>query len=260
MRVWLFYLGFYGLLRGTIVKSSPRIDIIFRRIEFFLVAQILVIPVLVYQLLANAKFEATRIVPFFMSIIWRTKIDIRGEIPNENCVIVCNHQSGLDICPLLKFIPLHGSVVTKASLAKSLGPVSVVFHKLGLTFIDRSDREQALATMNSIQQRLSSSEKYCIVIFPEGTRAPTKELLPFKVGAFQTALRARVPIVPIVIANHEDYAGRDVLPIQILDPIYPKHVNSEEIGAAARELSLKTRQKMGICYKNLSDNLATAKS
>jgi len=63
---------------------------------------------------------------------------------------------------------------------------------------------------------LASNEKYCIVIFPEGTRAPTKELLPFKVGAFQTALRARVPVVPIVIANHEDYAGRDVLPIQIL--------------------------------------------
>jgi 1-acyl-sn-glycerol-3-phosphate acyltransferase len=126
---------------------------------------------------------------------------------------------------------------------------------------------------------LASNEKYCIIIFPEGTRAPTKELLPFKVGAFQTALRARVPVVPIVIANHEDYAGRDVLPIQILgkpmqilanksemnnkysDPIYPnENVNSDDISAAAKKLSLETRQKMAICYKNLSENIATAKS
>ena len=126
---------------------------------------------------------------------------------------------------------------------------------------------------------MASKERYCIIIFPEGTRAPTKELLPFKVGAFQTALRARVPVVPIVIANHEDYAGRDVLPIQILgkpmqilanksemknkysDPIYPnENVNSDDISAAAKKLSLETRQKMAICYKNLSENIATAKS
>lgn len=261
MRVWLFYIGFYCLFRQTIVKSSPKVDIVFRRIEFFVVSQLLAVPVLTYQFLANAKFEATRVVPFVFSLLWRTKIEIRGEIPNENCVIVCNHQSGLDICPLLKFIPFHGSVVTKASLAKSLGPVSVIFHRLGLTFIDRTDREAALATMSSIEKQLASNEKYCIIIFPEGTRAPTKELLPFKVGAFQTALRARVPVVPIVIANHEDYAGRDVLPIQILDPIYPnENVNSDDISAAAKKLSLETRQKMAICYKNLSENIATAKS
>jgi len=88
-----------------------------------------------------------------------------------------------------------------------------------------------------------------------------------------------VPVVPIVIANHEDYAGRDVLPIQILgkpmqilanksemnnkysDPIYPnENVNSDDISAAAKKLSLETRQKMAICYKNLSENIATAKS
>merc|ERR1712037_478144 len=102
MRVWLFYIGFYCLIRQTIVKSSPKVDIIFRRFEFFFVSQLLAVPVLAYQLLANAKFEATRVVPFVFSMLWRTKIDIRGEIPNENCVIVCNHQSGLDICPLLK--------------------------------------------------------------------------------------------------------------------------------------------------------------
>lgn len=139
--------------------------------------------------------------------------------------------------------------------------------------------EFVLSAVVLTRLRLASKEKYCIIIFPEGTRAPTKELLPFKVGAFQTALRARVPVVPIVIANHEDYAGRDVLPIQILgkpmqilankseminkysDPIYPnENVNSDDISSAAKKLSLETRQKMAICYKNLSENIATAKS
>ena len=55
------------------VKSSPKVDIIFRRFEFFFVSQLLAVPVLAYQLLANAKFEATRVVPFVFSMLWRTK-------------------------------------------------------------------------------------------------------------------------------------------------------------------------------------------
>lgn len=73
MRVWLFF-GFYCLIRQTIVKSSPKVDIIFRRFEFFFVSQLLAVPVFTYQLLVNAKFEATRVVPFVFSWLWRTKV------------------------------------------------------------------------------------------------------------------------------------------------------------------------------------------
>jgi 1-acyl-sn-glycerol-3-phosphate acyltransferase len=49
------------------------------------------------------------------------------------------------------------------------------------------DAEHALAEGNSV------------MIFPEGTRSPDGRLKPFKHGAFTLALRARTPILPIVI-------------------------------------------------------------
>ena len=68
-------------------------DIIFRRIEFFLVAQLLAVPVLTYQFLANAKFEATRVVPFVFSLLWRTKVlfaDSRARIKAARCALNSN--------------------------------------------------------------------------------------------------------------------------------------------------------------------------
>jgi 1-acyl-sn-glycerol-3-phosphate acyltransferase len=39
------------------------------------------------------------------------------------------------------------------------------------------------------------------VIFPEGTRSLTGELLPFKKGGFVMAIRAGVPVVPVAVSG-----------------------------------------------------------
>ena len=46
-----------------------------------------------------------------------------------------------------------------------------------------------------LKQRLS------VMVFPEGTRSPDGELLPFKDGAFRLAIENSVPILPIVVAG-----------------------------------------------------------
>ena len=41
-------------------------------------------------------------------------------------------------------------------------------------------------------------------MFPEGTRSKGRGLIPFKTGAFHTAIAAKVPLVPIVCSSYAD--------------------------------------------------------
>ena len=38
-----------------------------------------------------------------------------------------------------------------------------------------------------------------VMIFPEGTRSTTGDLLPFKDGAFRLAIEAQLPILPLAV-------------------------------------------------------------
>jgi 1-acyl-sn-glycerol-3-phosphate acyltransferase len=53
--------------------------------------------------------------------------------------------------------------------------------------------------MNGCKARLQ--QKLSVMIFPEGTRTPDGELLPFRDGAFRLAIESGAPILPIVIAG-----------------------------------------------------------
>ena len=59
-----------------------------------------------------------------------------------------------------------------------------------------------------------------MLIFPEGTRGNGVELLPFKRGAFHLAVKSGAPIVPVIIASHEKYAGKEILPVSILGVLF----------------------------------------
>lgn len=39
-------------------------------------------------------------------------------------------------------------------------------------------------------------------MFPEGTRSRVRGMLPFKRGAFKTAIMAQVPVIPVVISPY----------------------------------------------------------
>jgi 1-acyl-sn-glycerol-3-phosphate acyltransferase len=138
------------------------------------------------------------------------------------CVFICNHQSNLDIFP--------GSLVF-AKNTVTIGKQSLVyipffgqfFWLAGNLFINRSNKKSAFETMD-VAANAIKDKKLSIWIMPEGTRSKGRGLLPFKKGAFITAIKAQVPIVPIVITSYPQHihlnrwsSGKII--IEILPPI-----------------------------------------
>jgi 1-acyl-sn-glycerol-3-phosphate acyltransferase len=82
----------------------------------------------------------------------------------------------------------------------------------GHIIIDRSDHEQAIASLRAARKQME--EGISVMIFPEGTRGVTGQpLLPFKKGGFMLALETGFPIVPLAIRG----SGR-ILPRGSLTP------------------------------------------
>lgn len=133
-------------------------------------------------------------------ILLLTRIDVKGyeNIPaDENVIFVSNHKRALDI-PLL-YIVLRKRMLR--FLAKQECQFSVgggIQREIGTIFVKREDKKSCKTAISVIIHNLVHGGD--IVIFPEGTRNRTEQLLlPFKKGAVLAAQVTGKAIVPIVI-------------------------------------------------------------
>lgn len=112
-------------------------------------------------------------------------------------VIIANHQGNADI-PLL-FMTV--STPLRFLAKRSVGHIPLLGWMLRLAkfpFVDRYNPAKGKQSIDKAAERIQT-EKLNVVVFPEGTRSPEGTVLPFKKGAFQLAIQAQVPIVPIAL-------------------------------------------------------------
>lgn len=130
--------------------------------------------------------------------LWR--FSVRKPLPPyrpRRTVVVSNHVSNSDIF-LISHLPWEMKWLAKASLF----PIPLLGWLMWLAGdvpVHRGERDSAKAAMARLRQYLDLG--MAVMIFPEGTRSRTSELLPFREGAFRLAIEAGADVLPIAITG-----------------------------------------------------------
>ena len=164
---------------------------------------------------------------------------------HRSYVVTSNHQSMYDILVIYGWLQLDMKWVMKAELRK-IPFIGLGCEKAGHIFVNRRNHQQAAKAINEALERLGDG--IGILFFPEGTRSNDGRLLPFKKGAFHTAIEQQIPILPVTVTG-----TKEILPNKTLR-LFPGrarlviHPAIETTGLAHDDLeSLKrqTREAIG---------------
>jgi len=117
-------------------------------------------------------------------------------------ILVVNHSSFFDILALLAWLPVYGKFIAKKELY-AIPIFGGAIKAAGHVKIDRGNRTQAFSAYEDAAKQMQ--EKHLtIVIYPEGTRTRTGELLPFKKGPFVFAIGSKAPVIPVYVGGAFD--------------------------------------------------------
>ena len=138
-------------------------------------------------------------VMFFVWLVGvRVRVSGRERIPRGACLFVANHTSSADAPAVVGAIPRRVAILLKESLFH--WPIAgQAFTLAGFIPVVRGEHESAMASVEKAIASLRQGQSF--LIYPEGTRSPDGRLQTFKKGAAVMAIKAGVPIVPVVCAG-----------------------------------------------------------
>lgn len=179
---------------------------IFRHIIFG--ATIIMVMLLISPVFLLRPFNPKNSHLFFIVYAWVAKniLNIHLHIENRQiilnnrpAVLIGNHQHNFDVITVAKLYSDFLVVLGKFELA--LIPIFGQIYVLGGNIlVKRGHRKKAMQSMNKVEQKIKKN-KLQVLVFPEGHRNPGSELLPFKKGAYYTAIKTQVPLIPFSVSQ-----------------------------------------------------------
>lgn len=154
-------------------------------------------------------------------------------LPRTPGVLVVNHTSYLDGAALFAVLPpaFSPAFAAKRELAGHWLP-RLFLRAIGVEFVERFDARQGIEDVEQFMVALAEGRSPAFL--PEGTMQPRAGLKPFRSGAFVVAVRAGVPVVPImirgarsVLRNATWIPQHGVISVSLLPPVAPSGTDWE---------------------------------
>jgi len=157
---------------------------------------------------------------------WRCHFEgLENFSAGQTYIIVANHQSIVDVF-VLSGLARSFKWVSKESLFK-LPFFGWNMHLKKDIAIQRGDMSSIKAMLATCSEWLKKGET--ILMFPEGTRSETGEMIAFRDGSFRLAVQNNIPILPVVLNGTREILPKEarqlklsgLIDIKLLAPVYP---------------------------------------
>ena len=171
------------------------------------------------------------------------------DLPAESsaCVYIANHSSYLDSYVIVAALPREFSFVAKAEL-KQNALLYYFLRRIGTEFVDRMDKQRGLS--DARHAAVVAGTGHSLFFFPEGTFTRMPGLLPFRMGAFTTAVEADIPIVPLALRGTRSILRPDTslprrgrITVTIGKPLHPATVRERHSITDPWQVALILRDK-----------------
>jgi len=176
----------------------------------------------------------------------------KEKFSTESAIICCNHYASSDVLVVAnKLLKKDLNVLAKSELFK--GKFSSWFlTKMGAIKVNRGTPE--VSVHKEILRRLKAGKQ--ILIFPEGTRnmAGTHDMADFKSGAGVYAMKAKVPIIPLMFHHQGKPFRKNYLIVG--DPIDLSDYYGKNMHEVKDEVSRLLHDKMEALHTELDEKVA----
>ncbi len=189
---------------------------------------------------------------FFFSLLYPIKVYGKENIPEGGAVIVCNHFRAIDCGFIARICDKDIKYLAKKEIFKNK-LVSKIVRSYGGIPIDR-DNPDMKSLLEAIKE-IKKGNKLCI--FPEGKRnvSGTSDLQEIKGGSVIFSVKAKCPIVPIMMLKKAKIFSRTKIiigkPFELSD-YYGKKLTDEDIDALDQIVREKMIEQQNILKQLLS--------